>query len=572
MLRLCRQFSCTSRCSRVQRVQPLSRTRQALSTSLGRRYTSSDEPVKQYDKFDRLFASLRHGMDEDELAKTIAALVLSTSSKTKLDKIEMSVPQYTKEFNRNSLFTKVNHYLTHPPEDNFYSLAAQTPSDALAASLEADPPVSSTKAYLDHNPETLLAGNAMEVAEYDPTLPSLVDQLLTHIQTEDTRKALEKLELDDQAEFRSLLLQVVADSGEEDMTVLDSIARFLSYHGAAIQFRRQAKDTEVDIMEEFRALEAANPIEDDEDVEDDDADMDMEMRPSRKPDPMEPLKIRQEVDSSSALQQEDKYDPFPDLMTPDPLLDPRDVLDFPPDKDSPFHNQVTVRNHTSIFTDAAIKSGFDFTDENYEPTRTDETEESDSSRENLPLSEAELHKLYRFPLIRRRITQQTGKGKIHRQFVLMVVGNGDGLVGYGQGKDEDAPRAENKAFAQAVRNMDWVERFEKRTIWTDLNTKLGATQLIMRPRPVGFGLRCNPNLHQVLKAAGIKDISAKVWGSRNPINVIKAAFRVLQAGHAPLAMGDGVGGPGRKLNKGTGLRSKSDVERERGRQLISLRK
>lgn len=105
----------------------------------------------------------------------------------------------------------------------------------------------------------------------DPTLPSLVDQLLTHIQTEDTRKALEKLELDDQAEFRSLLLQVVADSGEEDMTVLDSIARFLSYHGAAIQFRRQAKDTEVDIMEEFRALEAANPIEDDEDVEDDDA-------------------------------------------------------------------------------------------------------------------------------------------------------------------------------------------------------------------------------------------------------------------------------------------------------------
>lgn len=128
MLRLCRQFSCTSRCSRVQRVQPLSRTRQALSTSLGRRYTSSDEPVKQYDKFDRLFASLRHGMDEDELAKTIAALVLSTSSKTKLDKIEMSVPQYTKEFNRNSLFTKVNHYLTHPPEDNFYSLAAQTPS------------------------------------------------------------------------------------------------------------------------------------------------------------------------------------------------------------------------------------------------------------------------------------------------------------------------------------------------------------------------------------------------------------------------------------------------------------
>jgi ribosomal protein S5 len=259
-------------------------------------------------------------------------------------------------------------------------------------------------------------------------------------------------------------------------------------------------------------------------------------------------------------------------MTPDPLMDSRDVLEFPPTKDNPYHNRVIIRNHTSIFDEALAEDGYKVDMDTYKPTRTDETEESASSRENLVLSPAELRQLYRFPLIRRRITQQTGKGKIHRQFVLMVVGNGDGLVGYGQGKDEDTTRAEAKAYAQAVRNMDWVERFEKRTIWTEMDSKLGATQLIMRPRPVGFGLRCNPNLHQVLKAAGIKDISAKVWGSRNPINVIKAAFRMLQAGHAPLAMGDGIGGPGRKLNKGTGLRSKGDVERERGRQLIGLRK
>lgn len=259
-------------------------------------------------------------------------------------------------------------------------------------------------------------------------------------------------------------------------------------------------------------------------------------------------------------------------MTADPLLDSRDVLELPPTKTNPYHNRVVIRNHSSIFTESLEKQGFDFGAEDNVPTKTDETEESANSRENLPFTPAELSKFYRFPLIRRRITQQTGKGKIHRQFVLMVVGNGDGLVGYGQGKDEDQPRAEAKAYAQAVRNMDWVERFEKRTIWTEMEAKLGATQLILRPRPVGFGLRCNPNLHQVLKAAGIKDVSAKVWGSRNPVNVIKAVFRMLQAGHAPLAMGDGIGGPGRKLNKGSGLRSKSDVERERGRQLISLRK
>jgi ribosomal protein S5 len=128
-----------------------------------------------------------------------------------------------------------------------------------------------------------------------------------------------------------------------------------------------------------------------------------------------------------------------------------------------------------------------------------------------------------------------------------------------------------KARLAAVRNMDWVERFEKRTIWSELSSKLGATQVILRPRPVGFGLRCNPFLHQILRAAGLKDISAKVWGSRNRLNVIKAAFRMLQAGHAPTGMGDGIGGKGKKMSKGCGLVGKHDVERARGRKLVNLR-
>jgi len=263
---------------------------------------------------------------------------------------------------------------------------------------------------------------------------------------------------------------------------------------------------------------------------------------------------------------------YPDLMTPDPLLDSRDVLELPPEPGQPFHNRVIVRNHTSIFNEAFENDGIELDDNDYTPTKTDLEEESASSLETLPFSQQELDEFYKFRLILRRVTKQTGKGKIHRYNAITVVGNGDGMVGLGQGKDEDATRAEQKSFAQAVRNMDWVERFEKRTIWTDMETKLGSTRMYLRPRPVGFGLRCNPNLHQVLKAAGIKDISAKVWGSRNPVNVIKAAFRMLQAGHAPLGMGDGVGGRGKKMNKGTGLRSKSDVERERGRLLISLRK
>jgi small subunit ribosomal protein S5 len=267
-------------------------------------------------------------------------------------------------------------------------------------------------------------------------------------------------------------------------------------------------------------------------------------------------------DDDKNVETTDEPQYFPNLMTPDRLLDTHEVAEFPPSRESPFLNRVIVRNDLGSRL---------FDPEESEPDNEAETEDEISPLSNIPLEPRELNKLYKFPILIRRVTQQTGKGKIHRQYCMMIVGNGDGLVGYGEGKDEDATRAADKAFAQAVRNMDWVERFEDRTIWTDIDSKLGATRVILRPRPVGFGLRCNPNIHQVLKAAGIKDISAKVWGSRNPMNVIKAVFRMLQAGNAPLSMGDGIGGSGRKLNKGSGIRSKSEVERERGRKLIDLR-
>lgn len=271
--------------------------------------------------------------------------------------------------------------------------------------------------------------------------------------------------------------------------------------------------------------------------------------------------------------------PFPDISKPNPLLDLADHRQFPPSKLSPFASRVVIRNDPSLFTVEA--SDADDGDnkaiakrEGWEEEEDDEDEREDGEDEHapvLPLSRRELEKLHRFPLITRRVTQQTGKGKIHRRGVLVVVGNGDGLVGYGEAKHDDGSRATNRAFAMAVRNMDYVDRFEGRTIWTEMSSKLGATRIILRPRPVGFGLHCNPNIHQVLKAAGIKDVSAKVWGSRNPLNVIKLLFRMLHAGNAPLAMGNGIGGPGRKLDKGSGVRGKQEIERERGRKLLNLR-
>jgi len=263
--------------------------------------------------------------------------------------------------------------------------------------------------------------------------------------------------------------------------------------------------------------------------------------------------------------------PYPNLLTHDPLMDSHESTTYKPTKKNPYRAKVTVRNETSVFKAAREAQAAELGEQEAEARETSTDEEGYSVLNHLPLSRSEMAGLHYYPLFTRRITQQTGKGKIHRQYSLVVVGNGNGLVGYGEGKDEELPRATDKAYAEAVRNMDYVERFENRTVWTETQTKLGATRVILRPRPLGFGLRCNPNIHQVLKAAGIKDCSAKVWGSRNPLNVIKATFRMLQSGNAPLAMGDGMGGKGRTLDRCSGIRGKDSVERERGRKMLDLK-
>ena len=179
----------------------------------------------------------------------------------------------------------------------------------------------------------------------------------------------------------------------------------------------------------------------------------------------------------------------------------------------------------------------------------------------------EVSRLHRFPLITKRVVQQTGKGKQPSFYSLVVVGNGRGMVGYGEGKDTNVPRSIDKAFVSAVKSMDRVDRFESRTLWGQLEGKFGATHIIMRARPSGHGLACNPYIHQVCKAAGIADISAKVHGSRNGMQIVKATIRMLHGGHAPTGMGDGVGGKGKREEAGVGMKGRDVIERERGRLL-----
>ena len=291
---------------------------------------------------------------------------------------------------------------------------------------------------------------------------------------------------------------------------------------------------------------------------------------------------------------------FPDLSLPEPIYDLKETLPINRDPRSPYTGTVTIRNDPSIFTAQArmrdeiearhgrpgiwddtdpeiatdiaeerraIAEGRDLAVDH--PWEQDEAD-SASKASNVAWTPNEIRNLKIYRAIDRRVVKQSGKGKIARRGLLIIVGNGNGLVGYGNAKNDRTEFAIARAKSEALRTMDYVDRFEGRTIWTEMHGKLGATRIILRPRPVGFGLHCNPNIHRICTAAGIKDISAKVWGSRNPINVIKLTFRMLQSGAAPHAMGDGIGGSGHKLDKGQGVRGKQELQRERGRKIRDL--
>lgn len=101
------------------------------------------------------------------------------------------------------------------------------------------------------------------------------------------------------------------------------------------------------------------------------------------------------------------------------------------------------------------------------------------------LSAGEIRNLYRFPLVVKRVVTMKSKGKQPSLYALVVVGNGRGLVGVGEGKDDAAPKAVQKAFNQAVRSMDYVDRYEDRTVWGTMRSNFGTCKVEMRSRPPG---------------------------------------------------------------------------------------
>ncbi len=126
-----------------------------------------------------------------------------------------------------------------------------------------------------------------------------------------------------------------------------------------------------------------------------------------------------------------------------------------------------------------------------------------------------------------RVSKTVKGGKRFSFSALVVVGDGQGKVGYGFGKANDVSDAIRKATGKARSNMITVPLKES-TIPHDVIGKYKSASVIMKPAVPGTGVIAGGAVRLVCDAAGIKNIISKSLGSRNGINTVKAAFDGLE--------------------------------------------
>ena len=125
-----------------------------------------------------------------------------------------------------------------------------------------------------------------------------------------------------------------------------------------------------------------------------------------------------------------------------------------------------------------------------------------------------------------------------RQFgftALTVVGDGNGSVGFGYGKAREVPVAIQKAMQVARKNLRKVVLNEE-TLHYAMVGRHGATKVYMQPASGGTGIIAGGAMRAVFECAGVRNVLAKSYGSRNPINVVRATIKALGNIRSPQAI------------------------------------
>jgi len=131
-----------------------------------------------------------------------------------------------------------------------------------------------------------------------------------------------------------------------------------------------------------------------------------------------------------------------------------------------------------------------------------------------------------------RVTKVTKGGRTFTFAAIVVVGNEDGIVGWGLGKAGEVTSAIEKGMEAAKKNLVKIP-IHKGTIPHEQVAKFGGAEVLLRPASAGTGVKAGGAMRAVLESVGVRDVLAKSKGSSNPHNLVKATIAALSEMRSP---------------------------------------
>lgn len=131
-----------------------------------------------------------------------------------------------------------------------------------------------------------------------------------------------------------------------------------------------------------------------------------------------------------------------------------------------------------------------------------------------------------------RVTKVTKGGRAFSFAAIVVVGNGDGVIGWGLGKANEVTAAIAKGVETAKKNLIRVP-IHNGTIPHEQLAKFGGSRIFLKPASTGTGVKAGGAMRAVLESVGVTDVLAKSKGSSNPHNLVKATIAALGEMRSP---------------------------------------